>query len=209
MEKLINDGVDTNTYLIYPENSESIFIVDPGISTANFLPKIEKYNFKKIVALITHHHFDHIYGLPFLLNYYGKNSLEVIGNTFCVNGMRSSKFNLSFYSKFTPVNYDDFVRIYDEDSEILIDGTAITIFQTPGHTLSSLSYRVGNHIFVGDLMIPGFRTVTNLPTGNKLLAIKSINSLLDSDDLNHCIVCPGHGEYFNASEVKLEDFIHV
>lgn len=58
-------------------------------------------------------------------------------------------------------------------------------------------------------MIPVFKTVTNLPTGNKLLAIKSINSLLCSNDLNHCIICPGHGDYFNVSEVKLEDFIRV
>jgi glyoxylase-like metal-dependent hydrolase (beta-lactamase superfamily II) len=209
MERLINHGLDANTYIVIPPNSECIFIVDPGISTENFISKIEKYNFKKIVVLITHHHFDHIYGLPFLFNYYGKNSLEVIANTFCVNGMRSSKLNLSLYSKFSPVNYDESISIYDEDCEILIDGTVITIFQTPGHTLSSLSYRIGNHIFAGDLMIPGFKTVTNLPTGNKLLAIKSINSLLCSNDLNHCIICPGHGDYFNVSEVKLEDFIRV
>lgn len=58
-------------------------------------------------------------------------------------------------------------------------------------------------------MIPGFRSITNFPTGKKLLVIKCINSLLDSDDLNHCIVCSDHCEYFNAFEVKLEDFIHV
>jgi hydroxyacylglutathione hydrolase len=209
IEKIINDGVDTNTYLIHTEKSESIFIADFGISTANFVTKIEKYNFKKIVILITDHHFDHIYGLPFLFNYYGKDSFEVIGNSFCQDGIRSSKLNLSFYSKFTPIYYDGSVSVCDEDSEILIDDTAITVFQTPGHTLSSLSYKVGNHIFVGDLMIPGFKTVTNLPTGDKLLAIKSINSLLSSNDLNQCMLCPGHGEYFNVSEVKLEDFIYV
>jgi len=209
MDKLINDDVNTNTYLISPENSESIFIVDPGISTINLVPKIEKFNFKKIVVLITHHHFDHIYGLPFLLNYYGKNSIEVICNTFCANGMRCNKLNLSFYSRFSPVKYDGSLRIYDEDTEILIDGTVIKIFQTPGHTLSSISYKVGNHIFVGDLMIPGFKTVTNLPTGNKLMAIKSINSLLGSGDLNHCIISPGHGEYIKVSEAKLRDFIRA
>lgn len=209
MERLINRGVNTNTYLISPKNSEAIFIVDPGLSTENFIPRIKKYDFKKIVALITHHHFDHVYGLSALMNFYGKNSLQVIGNKFCSDGLKSSKLNLSYYSKFTPISYGESICIYNDNLDILINNTVVRVFQTPGHTLSSVSYMIDDCIFVGDLMIPEFRTVTNLPTGNKNSAIKSINFLLNSSDLQMCLVCPGHGDPFDLSGVKLESFINV
>ena len=54
----------------------------------------------------------------------------------------------------------------DYELESLLGEEAKAI-KTPGHNPSCLTWIVGDALFSGDAYIPGVRTVTNLPGGNR------------------------------------------
>lgn len=64
--------------------------------------------------------------------------------------------------------------------------------QTPGHTDDSMSFVAQDNIFVGDLIFRGGVGRTDLPTGNELDEIKSINKVLSFP--KNFNIYPGHGE---------------
>ena len=65
--KFITGPIQTNTYLVYNENKKS-FIVDPSSGCDKLIELIKKESFDVESIVITHAHFDHIMGIPEILN---------------------------------------------------------------------------------------------------------------------------------------------
>lgn len=142
-------------------------------------------------VLLTHVHYDHIYGLPRLLElfpdarvYTNREGAEILGN---------SRKNFSRY-------HDDPVEISDDPRIIVVDdgqnvellgGTAEAFF-TPGHAPSCVTWQVGQWLFTGDSLIPGIKTITNLPGGNKGLAIVSEEAIRQRAQALGLEIMPGH-----------------
>lgn len=124
-------------------------------------------------VLLTHAHFDHIYGLNTLAN--ESSDLAIYTNEIGYEMLLDAKKNLSTY------HGDSFVFNYPEKINIVIDGEEVDIGHgiyakaifTPGHNPSCITWIVEDAIFTGDSYIPGIKTVTNLPGGNKSEAARS------------------------------------
>lgn len=140
-------------------------------------------------VLLTHAHFDHIYGLNELLS---KNpELKVYTNEEGKTMLLDSKKNLSKYHD------KPFVFMFPGQIVIVNDGDVVDVcglkakaVYTPGHNKSCITWVIGDEIFTGDSYIPGVKTITNLPGGNKQQA-------LQSETLIKNLVCdrriyPGH-----------------
>lgn len=128
-----------------------------------------------VVVLLTHAHFDHIYGLNNVLRM-SPNAL-VYTNEYGRDMLLNAKKNMSYYHD-TPFVFkrSDSIRIVQDSQEILIDdGLFVNAVFTPGHNPSCITWIIGDAIFTGDSLIPGVKTVTNLPGGNKTKAIESEN----------------------------------
>ena len=147
-------------------------------------------------VFLTHTHFDHIYGVKRLLDLYP--SCLVYTSEYGVKGLSSDKLNLSRYHtegesiEFTSNN----VRALKEGDVISLFNGDIKLFvmETPGHDPSCLTYRVDDKIFTGDSYIPGVKTITNLPHGNKLAAKCSEMRIKEVIEKYKCDIYPGHGE---------------
>lgn len=180
------------TYILYSENVDYCILVDCG----EWEPlKQALESIGKIVhaVLLTHGHIDHIYGLNRLLNSY--SSVTIATNDFGHKELRDSKKNLSYYQGI-PVTLDGYHPLVLNDGMILhfqglID---VEVIATPGHSSSCLSYKMGRNLFTGDAYIPGIKTYTKFPGGNKELALRSIALLSDMEHSGYKIYC-GHHHY--------------
>lgn len=141
-------------------------------------------------VLLTHGHFDHIYGLNDLCSRFPE--ARVYCSEWTRQQLLDSKLNLSFYHE-TPFVFDYPERIIvvdDGDKVDLGEGLAVTAVATPGHTPGCMTWMTDDLLFTGDAYIPGIRVVTNLPHGDKILAAQSAE-LIESLAENRAVY-PGH-----------------
>ena len=141
-------------------------------------------------VLLTHTHFDHIYGLNTL---WAENpQIKVYTNQIGYNALLNPKLNLSKYHGEPYIfNHPDNIFIVN-DKEIVEIGNGLTAQAnfTPGHNDSCITWVVDNLLFSGDAFIPGIKVVTNLPGSDKDKAIESIDRILELAKGRR--ICPGH-----------------
>lgn len=141
-------------------------------------------------VLLTHAHFDHIYGLNELLKLF-PNTL-VYTNESGKEALLDARKNMSLYHE-TPFIFEfpENIRIVNNGDEIALCEILIAkVLATPGHHPSCLSYIIEDAIFTGDSYIPGTKVVTNLPKGNKKQAQESIDKILAMSEGR--TIYPGH-----------------
>ena len=142
-------------------------------------------------VMITHSHFDHIYGLNHLLSLFP--GIPVLTNEYGREGLLSDKLNFSRYHE-TPFILDtpEVIRIVDDCECVnLFDGVDVQAIYTPGHSPCCVTWKVGEEaLFTGDSFIPGLKTVTNFPHSDKRLAGESRERILSLAE--SCRVYPGH-----------------
>lgn len=141
-------------------------------------------------VLLTHCHLDHIYGLNDL--YDNTGGFIVHTNEFGREMLLDSRKNLSYYHERPFVfNHPELIHTVSDGEEIsLADGLTARAIFTPGHNPSCITWQIEDALFTGDAFIPGLRTVTNLPCGNKAQARASEERII-SLSATHAIY-PGH-----------------
>ncbi len=174
IDYIVNSFFDSMTWLLSETESNQVWLVDCG----DVEPIIEKIDEREIAGvLLTHAHFDHIYGLPELIKrfpdcriYTNENGRETLSD---------SRLNMSLYHE-TPLTVEGpQVQICAECDEIpLFEGVKAIAFETPGHHPSCVTFMVLDNLFTGDAYIPGIKVVTNLPKGNKKIAELSLERIL-------------------------------
>ena len=144
-----------------------------------------------ICVLLTHAHFDHIYGLNNLLRLFPDTLVYTNENG--RDALLNEKRNLSYYHE-TPFVFEhpQQIRLVNDGDEIeLIENLNAKVISTPGHNPSCLTYIVGDAIFTGDSYIPGTKVITNLPKGNKKQAQESLDKMMQLL-IKGFTVYPGH-----------------
>ena len=166
---------------------EGKWLVDCG-DVEPLLPLLDGENVRGV--LLTHGHFDHIYGLNELCQRFP--DVRVYCSEWARKQLLDAKLNISFYHE-TPFVFDYAERILvvqDGDTVDMGDGNVATAVATPGHTPGCITWMTDEAVFTGDAYIPGVRVVTNLPHGDKRLAALSVEKILTLADGR--TICPGH-----------------
>ena len=125
------------------------------------------------VVLLTHAHFDHIYGLNDLLRV--SPEARVYTNEYGREMLLDARKNMSLYHE-TPFVFEfpeRVVVVEDGDIVDLDNGRSAKAVFTPGHNPSCITWVTDEVVFTGDAYIPGVKTVVNLPGGNKEQAKES------------------------------------
>ena len=184
--KIVNSLFASCSYVL-KLNNQTGWIVDCG-DIEPIISFMENCQLKGI--LLTHAHFDHIYGINKLLSKF--SDILVITNYSGKETLLNANKNLSHYNN-TPFVFEfpDSIKIVSDRDEIyLSENLKATVFETPGHHPSCLTYLIDNLLFTGDSFIPGTKVVTHLPEGEKsqaLMSIEIINNISKGK-----IICPGH-----------------
>ena len=173
---IVNHIFSSRTYVLTCDGTDDVWLVDCG-DIDKVLDNISGRKIKGV--LLTHAHFDHIYGLPGLMNAFP--DCVIYTNGFGVKALQDAKMNMSRYHGM-PVALDgDTVRMLvcgQGDRIALFDGVSAACYETPGHNPSCLTFEVGEWLFTGDAYIPGTPVVTILPHADKAKAKESVERIL-------------------------------
>lgn len=187
--RFINSNFTSNSYILFLDESDYVFIIDPGDSK----PLIDwlKNNSKSLQGvLITHAHFDHIYGMNDILDLFP--NIEIYASTYAKAGMLSSKLNSSYYTENPFVIECENIIIVDENDTIFLwKDVVANVICTPGHNNDCLSFVIEKNLFTGDALIPGIKVHTKSKNSDKKLAEDSIKRIIEQYDVD-IMIWPGH-----------------
>lgn len=195
VERIVNRVFASNTYVLSNDGSMNVWLIDVGDidNVLNILPS--QATIKGV--FLTHTHFDHIYGINKLFSVFPQ--CEVLTSDYGNEALYSAKKNFSFYYEHPIVYVGNNVRVLKEgDTFNIFPLVDVSVFYTPGHCPSCLTYQVENKMFTGDSYIPDAKVVSKLPKGNKELAQRSLRRILELSQGKE--IYPGHGEMIKIIE---------
>lgn len=188
---IINSVFQSVTYFLIEEERRELAIVDCG-DAMPIMDFIRQNGLHLECILLTHSHFDHIYGLNEVLEQYPEATVYTSSKGKL--GLYDTRLNLSQYS----VEHKPFRLLYKDNVCVLQEGDCISfadeqirVVSTPGHDWSCLSYIVDGMIFTGDSYIPGINVVASWPKSNKIEARTSLQKLKELEQ-SGLMICPGH-----------------
>lgn len=194
VERIINNPVSSCCYIVNdPERSPECILIDPASENlTTILTFISCNNMRPKYIILTHEHFDHCMSVNQLRNIFPE--IRLVCSSECNYAIQNNKKNCSVFwdneKAFTIAEADLIVELLN--NKLDWNGYAIEFIPTPGHTQGSVSIQIGDYLFTGDALIPGLKTITKLPGGDKTKAKESelkINQLLTEFNLK---ICPGH-----------------
>lgn len=173
---ITNTIFTSKTYILSKDGCDKAWLVDIG----DVEPVLEYLNAKHLAVegiLLTHAHFDHIYGLEALVERFPECKVYVTESA--KQALASDKLNMSRYHG-DRINYDkdNVVVVHEGESLTLFeDEPQMVFYETPGHNPGCLTMVMGNIIFTGDAYIPGVGANTRLPRANKEQAKESLERI--------------------------------
>ena len=202
--KIVMGSVQTNCYFLYQENEKKIIVVDPADKGDYLYNAFKEAGFEVAAILLTHAHFDHIWGCNKLRELSGA---QVFAWEEEKEVCESAKLNVSEdVGRPYTVTVDWYLR---DGEKVTIEGMEFTVIGTPGHTQGSCCYyfEEANMLISGDTLFEESVGRTDLPTGSMSTLVRSVKDKLFElpDDV---VVYPGHGDSTTIGhEKKYNPFI--
>ena len=196
--KIVMGSVQTNCYFLYKEEDNKIIVVDPADRGDYLYNAFKEAGLEVAAILLTHAHFDHIWGCNKLRELSG---VQVFALEDEKELCESAKLNVS---ENVGRPYTVLVDWYLRDGEkVTIEDMEFTVIATPGHTQGSCCYyfEKDNILVSGDTLFEGSVGRTDLPTGNGPTLSRSLKEkLMVLPD--ETLVFPGHGNSTTIGDEK-------
>ncbi len=129
--QLFDSVSGTYTYLLASRRGGEALIIDPVIEKVErYLQLIKELDLKLVKAVDTHLHADHVTGLGALRD-----------RTHCITVMGEQS------------SVDVVSMRVSEGDKLAIEGLALDVLYTPGHTDDSYSFLMGDRVFSGDTLL--------------------------------------------------------
>lgn len=204
----------TNTYFLYREGAEECLVVDPADYGRQIYANLRKNGLRVAGILLTHGHFDHIWGVEALkaaanevAEHHGYDPVLVYASEAERALLGDVRLNVSENAgRASTVEADVYVK--DGDT-VEIAGIGCKVIATPGHTEGGCCYYFEEAGFCvcGDTIFQESVGRTDLPTGSLSTLVRSIREKLFVLP-EETRLYPGHGEYTTVGhERKYNPFL--
>lgn len=164
----INKKGFSNCYIVVNERTKEAIIIDPSKITEDIITTLENNSFYLSSVLITHNHKTHIQGIKSLIKIY---SPKIFGANWEIEGKRAI--------------------FLAGDGKIKIAGFTVHYMLVSGHSSDSMIYKIGNVLFIGDVLSAGKIGSTNSAYANYTLCTNITQKIFSQQD--NTIILPGHG----------------
>ena len=176
----------TNCYLLISDAGNAV-IIDPAVSAAQADKVLEEQKAHLTHILLTHGHFDHVYGLEELRSNHPDAKLYM-----CAEDALGNDY-------YPPKEFD--VALEDGDV-VKADEMEFKVYRTPGHTPGSCCFLCRDMFFTGDTLFHLSIGRTDLPGGDFQQMSQSLAKLRDLPIANGTQVLPGHADFSTMGEEK-------
>lgn len=188
----------TNCYFVYKEGSTEVIFIDPADQGEYIYNALKDRGFSIAGILLTHGHFDHIWGTNELRSLSGaKIYAYEAEKALCEDAQTNVSAQVGRPYTVVPDVY------LKDGEEITIAGMTFRLIATPGHTVGSCCYYFEDaHMLIsGDTLFQESVGRTDLPTGSQSAIVRSIREKLFvlPEDVK---VYPGHGDVTNIGTEK-------
>ena len=187
--------LETNCYVI--SNQASAVVVDPGGDPQEVLDFLQEKKLKLEAVLITHTHFDHLYGVAALLKATGAPAMIPPGDK-VLAGTESADGGVWGLPR-----VDAFASVPLKAGELTLGSLRCTVLDTPGHTPGSVSLYFADQeaVCTGDLLF--YRSIgrTDFPGGDQDVLLASVKQQIFTLPGN-TVVYPGHGPTTTVEDEK-------
>ncbi|MFZ5425561.1 MAG: MBL fold metallo-hydrolase [Thermodesulfobacteriota bacterium] len=190
--------LETNSHLAV--TGSSAVAVDVGGDPSSMLKYLKKHDVTLTHILLTHLHFDHIYGVRALSDATGAPVLAGADDAY----LMESELGRGGFMGFPAVKPFEYQSV--GEGELDLAGVRCVALHTPGHTSGSLSYYFpdGGAVFAGDVVF--YRSIgrTDFPGGNLQTLLDSVKAKIFSLPPETAIY-PGHGPDTTVAAEKLHN----
>lgn len=190
------------------DNDGNCAFIDPGFATSSERDRLTSFvaqnGLKPVCIMLTHAHFDHIYGVAELARTYGikiymdereRQTVESV-NPYMCNAFR---LPMPEQFKWEPVTFTG-----ENNPTIKVGSLEFEVISTPGHSPGGVCYLECNEkvLFSGDTLFAGAIGRTDHPCGDYDLLIKGIfeNLMCLDGDIT---VFPGHGPSTSIADERM------
>lgn len=193
LKKFSFNPLDTCCYVIWDEGKKGSAVVDPGMVSdcekARLFAFLEEKALKPDKILLTHGHFDHVYGVASLVERFGS---EVFMHPADKERVKEMNVLIQYMDLNSPEPFE-FIPVHEKD-HVNIGDISLEVMEIPGHTEGSVAWidRKDKVLFSGDTLMRGSIGRTDLPGGDYDSIIKSLMDKLMGLDGDFDVL-PGHG----------------
>lgn len=207
--RMVLGSCATNTYFLYRADENKCIVVDPADYGDHIFETLQKNGLEVAAILLTHGHFDHIWGCEALQNAVnakakeeGKDAVKVYASALEEPLLKDAGMNISRQAgRACTLNAD--VYLQDGATETIAAMT-FQMISTPGHTGGGCCYYFAEAgiLISGDTLFQESVGRTDFPTGDMGVLVRSIKEKLFvlPDDTK---VYPGHGDSTTIGSEKL------
>jgi glyoxylase-like metal-dependent hydrolase (beta-lactamase superfamily II) len=196
---------DTGTwsYVVSDPATKAAAIIDPvldyeqkgartsTVSAQALLDHVEARGLSLRWILETHAHADHLSAAAWLQERTG----APIGIGAGIRSVQAAFKPIYGLEPEFPTDGSQFDRLFSDGERFALGELEVEVIATPGHTSDSLSYRIGDAVFVGDsiFMPDGGTARCDFPGGDAEVLYASIQRLYALPDATRVFVCHDYG----------------
>lgn len=186
-----------NPYLVVGPSGRRAMLIDPGLESEPILDGVRARGLEIALIVNTHGHLDHVACNAFFKKATGAPIAIHRDDRPLLGSLRGQGAMWGIAVDDAPEPDLDL-----RDGEVLdLDGVAIEIIHTPGHTPGGVCLRIGDRLFVGDTLFRRSVGRTDLPGGSSVALLASIRErLFVLPDETVCF--PGHGPETTVGEER-------
>lgn len=187
-----------NCHLVAAPSEGALAIVDPGADSAELDSEIKAIGLEPTLLLVTHGHPDHL-GAAARLS--AEHDLECLVGSGDERVVRHAPAYAAAFGKL-PLRLPQRIRFIGPDADIRLGSEPIGVLPLPGHTPGSLAFQIGGLILTGDTLFRGQLGRTDLPAGDSMALIRSVDLMLTEVDDETIQIVPGHGPPWSIGEAR-------
>lgn len=178
-----------NCWLCWDEESRLAVLIDPPSSTAKVEAIVEQNGLTICRILLTHGHFDHIFGAD---NFRDKYGVPVAIHQADAEMLTDPVKNASALFFREDHIYRPAEILLRDGEEIPVGESLIRVVHTPGHTPGSVCFAMDKDYLTGDTLFRGSIGRTDLPGGSWQTMRHTLDRLSELPD--NVRIYPGHGD---------------
>ena len=185
--------VQTNCYILMDQGHA--LIIDPGAPIQDLDAILDAHQCQLDAICLTHAHFDHIGGIPSILEKY---PVDVYVHPKEFSFFADTKLNVS-QAFMQPFSFACEPKALKEGKQT-IGSFDLDVLYTPGHSVGSLCILYKDILFSGDTLFMGSIGRTDMVTGSYSEIIHSLEKL-KALKFNYYVL-PGHGPQSSLDDEK-------